>query len=274
MQRIADLQPQGVPCAEPARRHAAVEHGVPEPDGVLCHAEELAAVLAGIAGAVDHHLDAVDTALGERERLRRRQAEPLDRERPLDGQEPVLARDVAHVRTRDLALLQPPEVGVLVRGVDDEHVPERLEPVRDQVVDDPAALVRQERVLRLPRFDAVEVVREQALQQLVRARSFDLDLAHVRDVEHAGVDANRPVLLDHPFVLNGHLPAGEGHHPRAERDVTIVERRPLQRLRHAVPILVRGARPLTHFAAQRGRPGYSIRRRDSRGGGPGRGVGS
>ena len=34
-----------------------------------------------------------------------------------------------------------------------------------------------------PALEPVEVVREQALQQLERARPLDLELAHVRDVE-------------------------------------------------------------------------------------------
>ena len=72
----------------------------------------------------------------------------------------------------------------------------------------------------------------EALQQLVRARPFDLDLAHVRDVEDARIRADGAVLRDHALVLDRHLPAGERHHPRAERDMPIVQRRLLQRLRH------------------------------------------
>ena len=71
------------------------------------------------------------------------------------------------------------------------------------------------------------------LQQVARRRPFDLDLAHVRDVEDAGVGSDGPVLLDHALVLHGHLPAGEGNHARPEGDVTIVERRLPQRLHPA-----------------------------------------
>ena len=71
----------------------------------------------------------------------------------------------------------------------------------------------------------VEVVREQRLQQLVRVRPLDLELAHVRDVEDAAVAAHRAVLRDHALVLDGHLPAGERHHPRAGGDVAVVQRR-------------------------------------------------
>jgi hypothetical protein len=38
------------------------------------------------------------------------------------------------------------------------------------------------------------------------------------------------VLRDHALVLDGHLPAGEGHHPRSRLDVAAVERRPQQGL--------------------------------------------
>ena len=72
----------------------------------------------------------------------------------------------------------------------------------------------------------------------MRVRALYLELPHVRDVEHAAVGAHGPVLLDHALVLDGHLPAGERDHSRAERDVTIVERRPLKRLGHARVMLL------------------------------------
>ena len=48
--------------------------------------------------------------------------------------------------------------------------------------------------------------------------------AHVGDVEDAPVAADGDVLRDHALVLDGHLPAGERHHSRPERDVAIVQR--------------------------------------------------
>jgi hypothetical protein len=109
----------------------------------------------------------------------------------------------------------------------------RAEAVCDQVVDDPAALVREQRVLRAAGLEPVEVVREQALQQLVRARAFDVDLAHVRDVEDACVGSHRAMLLDHALVLDGHLPAGERDEACPECGVAVVERCREQGLRHA-----------------------------------------
>ena len=55
----------------------------------------------------------------------------------------------------------------------------------------PAALVREQGVLGLAGRDPVEVVREQALEQLDCARPLDLELAHVRHVERAAVLAHR-----------------------------------------------------------------------------------
>ena len=106
----------------------------------------------------------------------------------------------------------------------------RVEPVDDQVVDDAARLVREQRVLRVAGLEPVEVVRERRLAAARGRSALDLELAHVRDVEDARVGAHRHVLGDDTLVLDGHLPAGERHHPRPERDVPVVERRPAKRL--------------------------------------------
>ncbi len=63
-------------------------------------------------------------------------------------------------------------------------------------------------------------------------RPLHLELAHVRDVEDAGIGPHRSVLGDDALVLHGHLPAGERHHPRAELDVPIVQRRMQKRRGH------------------------------------------
>ena len=90
--------------------------------------------------------------------------------RPLHGEQRELVRDVAHVGAAQLAALQRLEGGLAVRGVDDEQVAVLVEPVDDQVVDDPARLGGQQRVLRLTGVQAIDVVRERALQEVV-ARS-------------------------------------------------------------------------------------------------------
>ena len=134
-------------------------------------------------------------------------------------------------------LPEPAEVGLAVGGIDDQQIPELFESVDDQVVDDPAVLVRQERVLRLARTDLVEVVRECRLQERRGARPFDLELTHVRNVEDAAVSADRTVLGDDSFVEDRHLPAGERHHARPECDVPVVERGLQQHLGHRPTML-------------------------------------
>ena len=64
----------------------------------------------------------------------------------------------------------------------------------------------------------------------MRLRALDPELAHVGDVEDPAVLAHRSMLRDDALVLHGHLPAGEGNHAGAERDVALVERRPEQGL--------------------------------------------
>ena len=232
MQREGRLEPKRVPCTEPARDDSAREHCIPQLAGVLGHGHQLAALLAGVAGAVDHALDTVDLPFGKGELGRRRQAQALDCPRALHGQQRILVGDVADVGAWNLAFPQPSKICLAIGRIDDEEIAEVVEPIDDQVVDDPAAVVRQERVLRLPGLQLDEVVRQRRLQQLGRARPLDLELAHVRDVEDPGVTAHGLVLPDHPCVLNRHLPARKRNEPSAERDVAIVKRGPEQCLGH------------------------------------------
>ena len=62
----------------------------------------------------------------------------------------------------------------------------------------------------------------------------DFDLADVADVEQAGAAADRHVLVDHAGVFDGHVPAAELDHPRAERPVPRMERRLLQGARNSL----------------------------------------
>src|SRR5205823_4874944 len=75
------------------------------------------------------------------------------------------------------------------------------------------------------------VVREQPLEERLRVRARSLDLAHVRDVEEAGLRAHRDVLLADALVLHRHLPAGEGHELRAEGAMALEKRGTTKSLR-------------------------------------------
>ena len=232
MERVTHFETQRVARAETARRDAALEDRVPERLGVVLRAAELDALLAGVAGARDHDLDPVDLAHGMGEGRSIRQAEPLERARSLDGHEAVLVGRVAHLAAARLALLQPGVDGGSIRRVDDEIELPVSEAIRDEVVDDPARLVREERVLRVAVGQLVDVVREDRLQERLPGRAVDVDLPHVRDVECAGVGPDRLVLRDHTLVLHGHLVPGERHHARTERDVARIQRRAQERRFH------------------------------------------
>ncbi len=179
MQRVTHFEPQRVACAEPARDDAAIEDRVPELSGLVGHARELDAFLTGVAGPVHHDLDPAHLAHRPGERLRAVEAEALERARALHGEQRVVVRDVAHIGSAQLVLLEPLEHGGCVRRVRNDEVPVRVEPIEDDVVDDPAVLVRDERVLRVAGLELVDVVRERRLQQVARRRPFDFELAHV-----------------------------------------------------------------------------------------------
>ena len=72
----------------------------------------------------------------------------------------------------------------MIGGVGDEQVAVAAEPVGEEVVEDPAVLGAEARVLGAAQPDRGDVVGEDALQKGERPRALDLDLAHVRDVEH------------------------------------------------------------------------------------------
>ena len=261
VQGVADLETERVAGAEACRLRPALDNPVPQLGRVLGRNHQLDASLACVAGPVDHAGDSVDLTLRERERRRVGEAEPFQRARPLNGQKSVLIGNVPDVRAGKLAFLQPFEVGLPVRGVDDEEVTKRGELVDDQVVDDPSGLVREQGVLRSAVVEALDVVREDRLQERTGARAFDLELSHVRDVEDAAVRPHRLVLGNHPLVLDGHFPAREGNHARPEGDMTVVNRRPQKGLHPGGD--AKGSRPGPPAKA-RGRDGRTGSSRASR----------
>ena len=80
----------------------------------------------------------------------------------------------------------------------------------------PAVGLEQARIQRLARdMQLVDVVGEHVAQEVARAGALEVDDAHVRDVEHAGVAAHRVVLVDLRAVVHRHVPAAEVDHARA-----------------------------------------------------------
>jgi hypothetical protein len=99
--------------------------------------------------------------------------------------------------------------------------------VGDEVVDDPTGrVVAAQGVLGPARLDASEVVAQRGVDERPGTRSGHPRLAEVADVEEADPRAYGAVLGEHATgVLQRHLPAAELGELRAERDVTVVQRR-------------------------------------------------
>jgi hypothetical protein len=89
--------------------------------------------------------------------------------------------------------------------------------------------IAEERVLDLAERERGRVVGGQPLHRGEGADAADFKLAHVADVEEADGRAHTAVLLDDAGVLHGHVPAAEGNHLRAGRDVYCVQGSALER---------------------------------------------
>ena len=230
VQPVRHLQPQGIAGPEPAGNDAFFQQGIPQPPRAGRRNEHFEAVLARIAcPGDDAPPDSRDRRLAEvivRKVEHARLAERIDQ----PGRPGALDRDLGPIirtlRDRDaFPRVRPHPVEVLVSSarVHAGEQPLRGKAVDDDVVDHAALLVAEGAVLRLPVLALREVVGDQPLRGLQGARSFQRDLPHVRDVEHAGGVPHRRMLLEHPLVLDRHVEPRELHHPRGGGEVGVVE---------------------------------------------------
>ena len=224
----ADLEPQRVARAEPDRRRAAGDQRVPDLGRVLGTQQQLDAVLAGVTGAAHEHRRPRHRALADVEARRQRAVgEPpheLAGPRALHREHREVGGAVEHVDVEPVGVrLQPREVLLVVGRVG--HGQERAlrQPVGEQVVEHATVLAAHDAVLRPALGDPAHVVGEHPLEELGRVRARGLDLAHVRDVEHADAGPHRDVLLADAGVLDRHLPAGERNQLRAGGRVAVVQ---------------------------------------------------
>ena len=99
-----------------------------------------------------------------------------------------------------------------------------------QVVDDPALVVQQHRILLLAGLQDFIVAGHEPFELGGRVGAGDLALAHVGHVEQTGVFAGPAVFGQDPFVLDRHVIAAEAHHAGPQRAVRGVQGRGLQGL--------------------------------------------
>ena len=123
------------------------------------------------------------------------------------------------------------QVLLAVGGVyDDQEV--ILATVDDHVVHRPPILVADRAVAGLADVQPSHVAGDEALDGGLGVGAAEDGLAHVRDVEEAGVVAHGVVLGLYALVLHGHLVAGEVHEPGAPSLVLVVERGVFEVSRH------------------------------------------
>src|ERR1035437_2780846 len=137
----------------------------------------------------------------------------------------VLELHLAVLGERGQLRFQPGHVVVNAGGIDDQQILVGLKPIRVEIIDDSAALVAHQRVLALTGRQLAEVVGEGMIEESLRAGAADQDLAHVRDVKHAGCLAHGQVLVGDAGVLHRHLPAAEFDELAAQPLVSRVKRR-------------------------------------------------
>ena len=161
--------------------------------------------------------------LGGGRPLQRQQRAVVGRHQPHAGRQPRV----------DLV-----EIGGLGGGIDHQHqhavLPRLVGAGHHQVVEDAARVVEELGVALLARLQPDDVGRHQRLQRPRRGLVVGAEqerLAHVRDVEQAGLGAGVGVLgQDAGEVLHRHLVAGKGDESGAACGVARVQRRLPERL--------------------------------------------
>src|SRR4029453_12627509 len=144
--------------------------------------------------------------------------------RTLDSDERRLGRGVFnnHVKT-SCALQQGRSHNRSVSGVRNHQEFVGATTVGDEVVDDAAVFLADQRVLALALGHGGNFAYQRIVQDRRRVRSGDPDFAHVGEVEQAGGLADGVVLGQLGGVLKGHLPAAEIREGRAQFLVLFVE---------------------------------------------------
>ena len=120
--------------------------------------------------------------------------------------------------------LQVGQVLVLAGGVDHQEQRVVAQVGDHQVVEDAALLIGEHGIALHAHRQVDDIHRHQAFQGLGGIAAAQGDLAHVRDIEQAGLLAGVQVFLEHAQrVLHRHVIAGERHHARTQFQVQGVQ---------------------------------------------------
>ena len=237
VQGHAHLEPERVAGSEARWRDLARRHQrLPDGHRGVVRDVQLEAILAGVARTRDDGFLARDFALGKVVVLdggqvgRGERLKDGRRLRTLDGEQRHLIRRVVHRHAKCRGVAD--NMRIVLRRVARVHDHHHLvgEPVDEAVVLDGAAVIEYGGVMHLAHLERGDVVRRHMVDEVHGASTIDPELAHVRDIEDPAALAHRLVLgSDASGILHGHLVAGEGHDLGAERDMELVEGRPLER---------------------------------------------
>ena len=223
VQRHTSLKTQGVTRSQTRRNHAERLTGssqlVPQLNCVLVRYEQLEAVLTGVAGAGQQNVNAGD---GQRHGCVVLQLahgilvrgtgcqQNLLRARALNSNQGGLIRLIHELNVEiTQALAHRCEVSVNVRSVRNDHEFLIAQTVSNQVVNDAALVVDQDRVLCLTDLQDGHVRHQSVIQERARIRTGHTELTHVGQVENTGTSTDSLMLSNVISVLQGHIPAAE-----------------------------------------------------------------
>ena len=219
VQQQARLQPQHIARAQPASGGALVHKQPPYARRFRCRQDDLEAVFAGVAGARQQRIHAVDPRLYGGEWADGRNiagccaAQHRRRLRTLVGNHSGVSGDVSDADIVGLRIQarKPIHHGGGVGGVGYEQKALIAAPIHDAVVYDAARCVAYHIVARPPDTQFGGVDAERAVQQGRRAPAAYVQASHMGHVEQPGVVSHGARLLQNASVLNGHRPAAEWH---------------------------------------------------------------
>ncbi|MNE42448.1 hypothetical protein D3C80_1365740 [compost metagenome] len=187
-------------------------------------------VFTGVTGAADKALHAQQVDAGELHEghlrnVRRQTCQHGDGGRALQGQQGTFFEQRLNAALFANVLAQVRQVLILAGGVDHQEQFVVTQVGDHQVVEDAAVFIGEHRVALHAHWQVDDVDRHQGFQGLGRIGTAQADLAHVRDVEQAGLIAAVQMLFHHPQrVLDRHVVAGERHHARTQFQVQGVQR--------------------------------------------------
>ena len=223
--RSVSRAPRPASCA--AGPLTAGQQRVEHHPGGIPGRQQLVAVLTGVAAAAHPHRHARQGRVGVTHVVhvggQAQFGEHVRRARALHGQHRVGPVLVGDGQPRGCGLFQRGDHGGGVGGVGHQEDLVGTDVVGDQVVDDAARVVAAQRVLRLTRLNAIEVVGERGVDELRGAGPANQCLAQVTDIEQAHGVAGSGVLGDGAGVRHRHQPSAELGELRAQFAMTVLQ---------------------------------------------------